>query len=198
MHWMLMVWYPTRMTNLLDCCLHIVNILVPLCDTLVSCAIKKEEAAYFMSLMCFSILHVMAELQALFVGSILKILDTDSELLIELFNNSERMTDVHENLRTHLHDSFLAGLSKDGNGNFLFMNADSSGEKHTIMPRVSSHTNRANKSKIERVIDESKDIKEKTISNLTENIKDQNQRNTIVEFASTLDLARKRDKVIWY
>ena len=33
----LMTWCPTRMANVLDCCLHAVNILVPLCDTLGRC-----------------------------------------------------------------------------------------------------------------------------------------------------------------
>lgn len=32
----------TNMANLFDCCLHNVNILVPLCNTLVSCAMKKR------------------------------------------------------------------------------------------------------------------------------------------------------------
>ena len=33
----LMTWCPTRMANVLDCCLHAVNILVPLCDFLGRC-----------------------------------------------------------------------------------------------------------------------------------------------------------------
>ena len=55
----LMVWCTTTMANLFDCCLNTLNILVPLYDTLVSCVIKKEEAAYFISPICFSVLHVM-------------------------------------------------------------------------------------------------------------------------------------------
>ena len=46
-----------------------------------------------MSLMCFSILHLIADLQGLFFGSFLTKLDTDDALLIEVFNESERMID---------------------------------------------------------------------------------------------------------
>ena len=44
------------------------------------------------------------------------------------------------------------------------------------------------------IISKSKDIKENIISNLIGNIRDQNQRNTIVEFASALGLAHKCHK----
>ena len=46
-----------------------------------------------MSPMCFSILHVMADLQGLFLRSFVRNLDTDYALLIEMFTESERMTD---------------------------------------------------------------------------------------------------------
>ena len=119
-----------RMTNLLDCSLHTVNILIHLCDTIASCVIKEEETAYFMSLICFSILHVMTDVQGLFIGSFFRKLDTDNELLIEVFSDSERMIDENGNLRTPLHNAFLACFFKDGNGNILFKKAVSSGEKH--------------------------------------------------------------------
>ena len=126
----LMLWCLARVTNLLDCYLHTVNILVSLCDTLASCVIKKEETAYFMSPMCFSILHVKADLQGLFIGSFFRKLDIDNELLIKVFKDSERMIDEHGNLRTPLHYSFLACLPENGNGNIFFMKTDSSGETH--------------------------------------------------------------------
>ena len=85
-------------------------------------------------------------------------------------------------------------MSEDGNGNILFVKADSSGKEHNIMWQVSSRTNQRNKGQIERIIDESKDIKEKIIGKLIGNIKNQNRRNTIVEIASALDLAWKCDK----
>lgn len=73
-----------------------------------------------------------------------------------MFNDSERMIDNLGNLRTSLDDLFLAGLSEDGNGNILFIKADSLGEKH-IMLLIPSHTNQTIKSKIERIIDRSQE-----------------------------------------
>lgn len=46
-----------------------------------------------MSLICFRILHVMTDVQGLFIGSFLRKLDTDNELLMEVFGGSERMID---------------------------------------------------------------------------------------------------------
>lgn len=73
-----------------------------------------------------------------------------------MFNDSERMIDNLGNLRTSLDDLFLADLSEDGNGNILFIKADSLGEKH-IMLLIPSHTNQTIKSKIERIIDRSQE-----------------------------------------
>lgn len=88
-----------------------------------------------MSLICFRILHVMTDVQGLFIGSFLRKLDADNELLIEVFSDSERMIDENGNLRTPLHDAFLACLFKDGNGNILFKKAVSSGEQHLSLRR---------------------------------------------------------------
>lgn len=73
-----------------------------------------------------------------------------------MFNDSKRMIDNLGNLRRSLDDLFLAGLSEDGNGNILFIKADSLGEKH-IMLLIPSHTNQTIKSKIERIIDRSQE-----------------------------------------
>lgn len=73
-----------------------------------------------------------------------------------MFNDSKRMIDNLGNLRPSLDDLFLAGLSEDGNGNILFIKADSLGEKH-IMLLIPSHTNQTIKSKIERIIDRSQE-----------------------------------------
>ena len=190
----LMIWCPTRMANLLDSCSCTVEMLVPLCDTLVFCAIKKEETTYFMSPMCFNILHLMADLLGLFIGSFLRKLDTDDALLIEVFTESERIVEALENFKTPLNDLFLAGLTEDVNGNILFTKVDSSGEEHTITLQASSRPTRNVESKLEKITKECRDVKKKIVDNLIGNIKDQNQKNTIVEFASSFDFTRKCNK----
>ena len=85
-----MIWCPTRMANLLSSSLQIIKILLPLCDLLTSCAIKREEAAYFLSPMCLNILHLMAD-EGIFVAAFLRKLDTNEAIIIEVFSQSERM-----------------------------------------------------------------------------------------------------------
>ena len=73
--------------------MHALNNNFQLTAALDSCVIKKEETTYFMSPMCFSIRHVMADLQGLFLRSFVRNLDTDYALLIEMFTESEIMID---------------------------------------------------------------------------------------------------------
>ena len=49
--------------------------------------------------------------------------------------------------------------------------------------------------KIELINEESKELNGRIIANLIENVEDQSQKGTIVEFASAFDLSRKCDKV---
>ena len=182
----LMVWCPTRMANLLDSCKRTVVLLIPLCDTLISCCIKKEEAEYFLSPPpCISILHLMADLQGLFIGSFLRKLDTDEALLIEVFTQSEKMVEELQNFKTPLHDSFLAGLSEDQYGNILFTKIDDSGKEHTITLQGSSKPtcnlrNAEPESKVEKIIEECNSVKEKIVHNLIDNVQDQNQKKHLL------------------
>lgn len=64
----LMTWCPTRMCNLLQCSSRTVAILFPLCNTLTTARLKKEQSDYFLSPICLSILHMFADLDKLFVG----------------------------------------------------------------------------------------------------------------------------------
>ena len=92
-----------------------------------------------MSPMCFSILHVMADLQGLFLRSFVRNLDrlcTAYWSVHRVWKNDWQTSKV------------LAVLSEDGNGNILFVKADSSGKEHNIMWQVSSRTNQRNKGQI--------------------------------------------------
>lgn len=61
-------WCPTRMANILTASKRTVEILFPLSDVLTSANIKPDETAYFLSLTCLTLLHLMADLEPLFVG----------------------------------------------------------------------------------------------------------------------------------
>ena len=107
----LMTCCPTRMANLLECSAQTVKILFPICDMLATTGVK-EEASYFLSPTCLSILHMMAALEEVFVSKFLRKLDADEATLFDAFRLSETFTKSMNDLKTPLFDSFLGGLSE--------------------------------------------------------------------------------------
>lgn len=60
-------WSPTRMTNILTSSGRTIEIMFPLHDVLATTQIKPEESAYFLSPTCLSILHLVADLEKVFL-----------------------------------------------------------------------------------------------------------------------------------
>ena len=88
----LMTWCPTRMANPLECSARILKMLFPICDMLAATGVKEEEASYFLSPNCLSILHMIADLEEVFVSTFLRNLDTDEATLFDVFRLSETFT----------------------------------------------------------------------------------------------------------
>ena len=88
----LMTWCPARMANLLECSARTVKILFPICDMLATTGVKEGEASYFLSPICLSILHMMTDLEEVFVSKFLRKLDTDEATLFDVFRLSETFT----------------------------------------------------------------------------------------------------------
>ena len=76
--------------------------LIPVCDTLTSCDLKKEQVSYFLSPICLSILYLMADLEGKFVGSFLRQLDASDALIVDVFGLSEMMVDSLDSFQTSL------------------------------------------------------------------------------------------------
>ena len=75
------------MANLLECSARRVKVLFPISDMLATTSVKEEEeASYFLFPTCLSILHIMADLEEVFVIQFLKKLDTDEARLFDVFN----------------------------------------------------------------------------------------------------------------
>ena len=55
------------MMYLLTSCSQSVELLVPLCDVLVTLDLKKEQRDYFMSTKSMSIMHILANLEPVFL-----------------------------------------------------------------------------------------------------------------------------------
>ena len=188
----LMMWCPTRMANLLECSSRTVKILFPLCDMLATTGIKVDQASYFLSPLCLSILHIMADLDEKFVARFLRKLDTNDATIFEVLRLSEAFTNSIQDLKTPLFDSFIAGLREDDNGNIIY-EKDQDGSKHTITLNYQHRPSR-NSNKLDEIRKESNSLKQSIISNLVENVEDQSQKQTIVEFASAFDLSRRCGK----
>ena len=79
-------------------------------------------------------------------------------------------------LKIPLFDSFSGGLTEDNYGNLKYEKFDEKGNKNTITINHQHRSGRRSISKIEVIIEESKEIKGKIIANLIENVDDQSQK----------------------
>ena len=114
-----MFWCPTRMANILTASKRAVEILFPICDVLTTANIKAEQAAYFLSPTCMILLHLMADLEPIFVNKFLRKLDTNDATLFEVFGHTENFVSLMKEINTPLLEKFLEGLKEDRNGNIL-------------------------------------------------------------------------------
>ena len=173
----LMTWCPTPMANLLECSAQTVKILFPICDMLATTGVKEAEASYFLSPTCLSILHMMTDLEEVFVSKFSRKLDTDEATLFDVFRLSETFTKSMNDLKTPLFDSFI---SEDNYGNVTYEKFDDKGNKNTITLNHQHQPSRRSTSKIELINEESKELKGRIIANLIENVEDQSQKETMV------------------
>ena len=58
---------PTRMAYLLTACAQLVDLLLPTCDALASVGIRKEENHIFLSPKLMIIMHLLADLEPIFL-----------------------------------------------------------------------------------------------------------------------------------
>ena len=104
-----MMWCPTRMGYLLSSSKRCTELLVPLADVLVSCGLKKEEATYFLSPKCLGIMHLLANIEEVFMKGFIRCLG-DNSLIIDVFNESTNTISALEELEMKAFNSFIEGL----------------------------------------------------------------------------------------
>ena len=126
----------------------------------------------------------MTDLEEVFVPKFLRKLDIDKATLFDVSRLSETFKKSMNDLKTPLFDSFLGGLSEDNYGNVKYEIFDEKGNKNTITLNHQHRPSRRSMSKTELINEESKELKGRIIANLIENVEDQSQKETIVEFAS--------------
>ena len=186
---------PTRMAYLLTSCAQGVELLGPVCDVLITLDVKKEQRDYFLGPESMIIMHILADVEPVFKKNFLKVLDTDDCLIIDVFRINE---DFHKLLSDGLEypklDKFLSNLSEDDDGNVI-LEVMTGGNIQTITLNVSSKSNRARKGviitdKIQLIRNKAEELKNQITANMMENVEDQSQADTIVEYSSAFDMHR--------
>ena len=191
-----LTWCPTRMGYLLTSSKESTELLVPISDVLSSCDIPKELASYFLSPKCIATMHILGDVEGVLMDKFIRRLDGDNSIIIDVFQESENTIQNLDSIEMQLFDSYLEGLEEDDYGN-VTLNTVSKSENgeiqtHKLSLNYTHHPGRrvGVETKIEKLKREATLLKDSIILNLKENIQDQNQAGTLVEFASCFDMNR--------
>ena len=120
-------------------------------------------------------------------------------MIIHLFHESENAVAALNNIKMTLFNLFFDGITEDDNGNIVLTTTATSdiGETTThsltlnYIHRPGRRPNGTDhETKVENIKREPLMLKEKILSNLKENIVDQSQSGTLVEFTSFFDMSR--------
>ena len=167
-----------------------------------SCDFKKKgDASYFLSPKCIAIMHILGDVEGqVFMEKFIQRLDGDNSVIIDVFHESENAVAALNNIRPMtLFNLFVDGLTEDDNGNIILTATITSdvGETttHSLTLNYTHHPGRRpngadHETKVDKIKKESMALKEKILDNLKENIEDQNQSDTLVEFTSCFDMNR--------
>ena len=190
---------PTRMGYIVTSSKRCTELLVPLADVLASCDIKKENASYFLSPKCIAIMHILGDVEEVFMEKFIRRLDGDNSVILDAFLESENAVAALNNIKMILFNLFLDGITEGDNGQIVLTTTATSdiGETtaHCLTLNYTHHPGRRpngadHETKVEKIKRESLMLKEKILGNLKENIVDQNQSGTLVEFTSCFDMNR--------
>lgn len=81
----MMTFCPTRMSYLLSAAKQSVNLLAPICDVLATADIKADARDCFMSPKSMIVMHLLADLENVFLKNYLRVLDGDHGLITECY-----------------------------------------------------------------------------------------------------------------
>ena len=112
-----MTWCPTRMGFLLVASKRAEEMLVPIFDVVNSCTIQQEHKSYFLSPKSLVIMHLLADIEPIFMAKYLKRVDGDKCTIIDSFHETENMVSELDKLEPELFNSLLDGLEEDDAGN---------------------------------------------------------------------------------
>ena len=81
---------------------------MPLADVLASCDIKKENASYFLSPKCIANMHILGDVEEVFMEKFIRRLDGDNSVIIDAFHESENAVAALNNIKMMLLNAYLA------------------------------------------------------------------------------------------
>ena len=79
----LMIFFSINMVYLLTAYLQAVHLVLPICDVMASADLKRGERLSFTSLISMIIMHVLADMEELFLKRFLQLLDGDKGSITE-------------------------------------------------------------------------------------------------------------------
>ena len=188
----LLTFCPTRMCYLLSACGLSVSLLVPICNVLVSLNIKPESKDYFLSPKSMFILHILADLETPFKKYFLRCLDANEGVIIDIYRINEEFAKHMTTLKFPLFTKYIEGLEMDEHGN-LSVCITINESIHDISLNYTHRPSRKETDRLSGLKKEAESVKQEVVTNLIENITDQNQTDSLFEFASAFDLHRPLD-----
>ena len=149
-----------------------------------------------MSAKSMIILHILADLESTFIGSLLRKSDSDDSLIIEAYHCAVQFAEGTRNkFDTPLLGAFLGGVQVDNRGNVL-VKIKIGESTHVITVNESSRpVGRfgAQPDKVTKIHDHARELKEKIVENIISNVLNRAQKDTLVEYSSCFDLTAPFD-----
>ena len=146
---------------------------------------------YYESPMCLDIFHLMVDLEELFVAKILRKLDTNDAAIFEV---SSLLETFHIQCRILRLLYLIPYMFKRRWSWYIMYELEEDRIKHTITLNYTDYANWGRHDILEIIWQKSNKVKNNFVANLIENVKDQSQKLTNIEFASGFDLEGRREK----
>ena len=166
----LITFCPTRMSYLLDSCLKATELFIPLCDVFTTIGIKKDETDSFLASKQKFIMHILAGLQPVFNKYLLKAVDKDEQIIINIFGLNKVADHVSQEFECTELKSFVEGLPVDDKSNVI-CSINANNDKHNIELNYNHRPSRLiNLSKSEILTQLAGTLKKTILFNVIENI----------------------------
>ena len=187
----LISWCQTRMAHFLKAARVFDEMLPGVYDVMYTKDVKEDDRDILFTPKNVFILKIMSELDPLFNAHYLKKADKGDLLVSTVFDLAHSFADEMNEFSSKKADDFLDSLKFDVNGNLqASISVKGSSNKHTITLNYPHKTvrNQTQADRVNVLKEELEELKEKIVSNIVENVRDQCDESTYYYSWSGLDL----------